>query len=107
MIEQPIDELIAEAGIEPARCRLMRPAPSHLATPQFVYGKMARRPGAAPDSRSFGGSAAQAGARLLNWQWAIGNPKSAIKVVRLPGVAPGRPPWQGDILLLNHSRVVS
>src|SRR5437899_3989597 len=25
-------------------------------------------------------------------------------LVRLPGVAPGLPPWRGDILLLNHSR---
>src|ERR1017187_3105219 len=25
-------------------------------------------------------------------------------MVRLPGVAPGLPPWRGDILLLNHSR---
>src|SRR5439155_24061110 len=25
-------------------------------------------------------------------------------LVRLPGVAPGRPPWRGDILLLSHSR---
>ena len=24
--------------------------------------------------------------------------------MRLPGVAPGLPPWRGDILLLNHSR---
>ena len=24
--------------------------------------------------------------------------------MRLPGVAPGHPPWRGDILLLNHSR---
>ena len=26
------------------------------------------------------------------------------KLERLPGVAPGRSPWQEDILLLNHSR---
>src|ERR1039457_4932966 len=26
------------------------------------------------------------------------------KLVRLPGVAPGHPPWRGDILLFNHSR---
>ena len=29
---------------------------------------------------------------------------SGRRLVRLPGVAPGRPPWQGGILLLNHSR---
>jgi hypothetical protein len=26
------------------------------------------------------------------------------KLVRLPGIAPGRAPWQGAILLLNHNR---
>lgn len=30
------EKMVAEAGIEPTRWRLMRPAPSHLATPQFV-----------------------------------------------------------------------
>jgi len=34
----------------------------------------------------------------------IGNRKSKIQMVRSPGVAPGRPPWRGDILLLNHNR---
>ena len=53
---------------------------------------MASRPGAAPGKLSFGNSAAQAGARLV------------LKLVRLPGVAPGLPPWRGDILLLNHNR---
>ena len=28
----------------------------------------------------------------------------SIKLVRLPGVAPGHSPWRGDILLLNHNR---
>jgi hypothetical protein len=28
------------------------------------------------------------------------------KMVRLPRIAPGLPPWQGDILLLNHSREI-
>jgi hypothetical protein len=27
-------------------------------------------------------------------------------MVRLPGIAPGRSPWQEDILLLNHSREI-
>ena len=27
-------------------------------------------------------------------------------MVRLPGIAPGLPPWRGDILLLNHSREI-
>lgn len=65
MIERPETKMVAEAGIEPTLERLMRPVPSHLATPQFIKGKMARRPGAAPDPQSFGGSAAQAGARRV------------------------------------------
>jgi len=28
----------------------------------------------------------------------------AMKLERLPGIAPGPSPWHGDILLLNHSR---
>ena len=55
--------------------------------------KMASRPGAAPGKLSFGDSAAQAGARLIefeNW-W-------------LPGIAPGLPHWRRGILLLNHNR---
>ena len=55
--------------------------------------KLASRPGAAPGKLSFGDSVAQAGARLM------GN-----DLVRLPGIAPGLPPWRGGILLLNHSR---
>ena len=63
-------------------------------TPQFVEGKMARRPGAAPDSRSFGGSAAQAGARRV----------LELKMVRSTGVAPASPDWHSGILLLNDER---
>ena len=59
--QSPRRRLVAGAGIEPARERLMRPLPSHLATPQLW--KMARRLGAAPSRQSFGDSAAQAGAR--------------------------------------------
>ena len=55
---------------------------------------MASRPGAAPGKLSFGDSAAQAGARLV------------LELVRLPGIAPGLPPWRGGILLLNHSREI-
>ena len=55
--------------------------------------KLARRLGAAPSKLSFGDSAAQAGARR-------------IKMVRLPGIAPGRAPWQGAILLLNHNHEI-
>src|SRR5947209_1510163 len=50
--------LVAGAGIEPARRRLMRPLPSHLAPPHL--GKVARRLGAAPSPQSFGDDAAQA-----------------------------------------------
>ena len=50
---------------------------------------MASRPGAAPGKLSFGDSTAQAGARLV------------LELVRLPGVAPGLPPWQGGILLFR------
>lgn len=45
MIEQPFEmslNVIAEAGIEPARCRLMRPAPSHLAPPQWRCSSITR-----------------------------------------------------------------
>ena len=28
------------------------------------------------------------------------------RLVRLPGIAPGRAPWQGAILLLNHNREI-
>ena len=36
------------------------------------------------------------------------NRKSQIvnMLVRLPGIAPGHPPWRGDILLLNHNREI-
>ena len=54
--------------------------------------KMARRSGAAPDPRSFGDSAAQAGARR-------------VKMVRSAGVAPASPDWHTGILLLNDDRV--
>ena len=55
------EKVVAGAGIEPARKRLMRPLPSHLAPPRLE--EMARRLGAAPSPQSFGGSAARAGAR--------------------------------------------
>ena len=55
--------------------------------------KLASRPGAAPGKLSFGDSAARLVRGLIDE-----------KLVRLPGIAPGHPPWQGDILLLNHSR---
>jgi hypothetical protein len=54
--------------------------------------KLASRLGAAPSKQSFGDSAALLVPGLYE------------KLVRLPGVAPGHPPWRGDILLLNHSR---
>jgi hypothetical protein len=33
-------------------------------------------------------------------------PSSFFSLVRLPGIAPGLPPWRGDILLLNHNREI-
>jgi len=51
--------------------------------------KMAGRLGAAPSELSFGDSVAQAGAQPVK------------KVVRLPGVAPGHPPWRGGILAVK------
>jgi hypothetical protein len=52
---------------------------------------LAGRLGAAPSQLSFGDSVAQAGAR-------------PVKLVRLPGIAPGLPHWRRGILLLNHNR---
>lgn len=57
---------MAGTGVEPVHRRLMRPLPSHLATPRL---KMARRLGAAPSPRSFGDSAAHAGARRVVENW--------------------------------------
>jgi hypothetical protein len=71
-----------------------------------VTCNVARRLGAAPSPPGFGDPAAQAGARrkLLSPFAFCLVPSAFFKVVRLPGVAPGHPPWRGDILLLNHSR---
>src|SRR5437867_3736362 len=55
--------------------------------------KMARRLGAAPSPRSFGDSAAQAGARRV-----------VKKVERSAGIAPASPEWRSGILLLNDDR---
>ncbi len=65
--------MVAGAGIEPARKRLMRPLPSHLATPQLL--KLARRLGAAPSRQSFGDFAAhwRPPCVLKNW---CGQPES-------------------------------
>ena len=81
--------MVESAGNAPASACLQGKCITCLPRPQW---KLASRPGAAPGKLSFGDSAAQAGARLNE------------KLVRLPGVAPGHPPWRGDILLLNHSR---
>jgi len=32
--------------------------------------------------------------------------RGLLELVRLPGVAPGLPPWRGGILLLNHNREI-
>ena len=57
------------------------------------------------------------GLRILSWQAASVLPRAGwvletrlrelargLKVVRLPGIAPGHAPWRGAILRLNHSR---
>ena len=59
---------------------------------------MARRLGAAPSPRSFGDSAAQAGARRV----VICGFK---KMVRSAGLAPASPDWQPGILLLDDDRM--
>lgn len=54
---------------------------------------------------------------MLSWQAASVLPRAGwvletrlrelargLKLVRLPGIAPGHAPWRGAILLLNHSR---
>jgi len=62
------------------------------ASSDFGILQMASRLGAAPSKRSFGDSVA----RLV--------PGLLYELERLPGIAPGRAPWRGAILLLNHSR---
>ncbi len=53
--------------------------------------------GAAPSPRSFGGSAAQAGARRTHCVFLR-------KLVRSAGFAPASPDWHSGILLLNDDR---
>jgi hypothetical protein len=73
------------------------------------HERLASRPGAAPGKLSFGDSAAQAGARLICMEL---SERTEVRIdnafqkqlVRLPGIAPGLPPWRGGILLLNHNR---
>jgi len=56
---------------------------------------LAGRLGAAPSRLNFGGLVA----RLVRGRGKIVNRKSKIEIgmVRLPGIAPGRAPWQGAI----------
>lgn len=86
--------MVAGVGIEPTCKRLMRPLPFHLATPQWIEMKVARRLGAAPSSQSFGGFAAQAGARRV----------VVFEMERSAGIAPASPEWRSGILLLNDDR---
>jgi hypothetical protein len=85
---------MVEDGGYRARLSLLAGQVHHFSATPPMSLKMASRPGAAPGKLSFGDSAAQAGARLV------------LKLVRLPGIAPGLPPWRGGILLLNHSREI-
>src|SRR5688572_1273514 len=57
---------------------------------------MARRPGAAPDGRSFGDSAAQAGARRFMF----------LEMERPAGIAPASPGWKPSVLLLDDGRII-
>ncbi len=65
--------------------------------------KLASRPGAAPGRLSFGDSAARAGARLIAIRDGLKSETNMHpeKLVRLPGIAPGRPPWQEGILAVK------
>ena len=83
---------MVEDGGYRARLSLLAGQVHHFSATPPMSLKMASRPGAAPGKLSFGNSVAQAGARLV------------LKLVRLPGIAPGLPPWRGGILLLNHNR---
>ena len=85
---------MVEDGGYRARLSLLAGQVHHFSATPPMSLKMASRPGAAPGKLSFGDSAAQAGARLV------------LELVRLPGIAPGLPPWRGGILLLNHSREI-
>lgn len=73
------------AGNAPASACLQGKCIACLPRPR----KLARRLGAAPSGLSFGDSAAQAGARRMG------------RLVRLPGIAPGHPPWRGGILAVK------
>ena len=80
---------MVEDGGYRARLSLLAKRVHHFSATPPISLKMASRPGAAPGKLSFGNSVAQAGARLV------------LKLVRLPGIAPGLPPWQGGILLFR------
>ena len=41
---------------------------------------------------------------LVCASWRAACLEITIKMVRLPGIAPGLPAWHADILLLNHNR---
>lgn len=94
MIEQPFEmnlKMVAEAGIEPARCRLMRPAPSHLAPPQLSI-----------ESGTPSECCPQEG-RIWNPACML-MPGVTEKMERSAGVAPASSDWRTDILLLNDDR---
>jgi hypothetical protein len=94
------------------KCIACLPRPQKNFDLRFLILDLAGRCGAAPHKLSFGDSAAQAGARpidvraLPRSKSSIENLKSKISMVRSPGVAPGRAPWRGAILLLNHNREI-
>ena len=87
---KPARGSVAGAGIEPARKRLMRPLPSHLATPHYEIGTASRcRPELAKFWRL----------RCADWR-----PPYFGKLVRSAGIAPASPGWHPGILLSKDDR---
>ena len=84
--------VIAGAGIEPARKRLMRPLPSHLATPQLleIWHGVSVPPRA--------GEVLETPLRKLAPAVSLEN------LVRSAGIAPASPGWHPGILLLKDDR---
>ena len=85
-------DLVAGAGIEPARKRLMRPLPSHLAPPRFEKWH-----GVSVLPRARG--VLETLLRKLAPAVFVG-----LKLVRSAGFAPASPDWHSGILPLNDDR---
>ncbi len=83
-------KLVAGAGVEPARRRLMRPLPSHLAPPRF--------------EKWHGVSVLPRAREVLETLLRKLAPAVFKKMVRSAGLAPASPDWHSGILLLNDDR---